>query len=580
MNIEKGLVKDEDYGFVFYYPRNWILLYTGRRNIVAAESPEKDCCAAFIYLDEEVSPEDIVSKILKLWKNVDEVSLTTLSKGNNLIKIKAESSEDSWIVYLRRKLFKEKIDLSKGTSILATGSVFQTEFSCLYQNYKNFLGSLTERDLTTSTSSVEQYFSELLKPIEKTWVLFYIVAAESDFPEERALKILDMVSGSKKTFSGIGNDAPFRIVYNPTFYFTGLRWMVEIPATWSINSAILNEDFEAYSFTKRVSITIISRELSDNFNSYVIEQIKRMLTNNILLGYSIEENKAYALFRSRDATTTTRAIWQKFSLKSASGILKTFVLISIYRYPTRIERDVMPVINRIIRSWRPLQYYLAEHLGLIPLTPRVQEVYASMQRRAAQVALEEARKEIAHRRRLMKTAQKTFSEIRAMHEDMMRKQREYSAKYTQTMSSILGKPWPISQPSSRPIGTGVSAPSTSGSPRRKSIRDYDWAGGGATFFLDSEGRLRSRDYGEEIVADRIGDDGTLYDEEGNPIGYIREGYVYDNEGFQIGVVDRGMSDSWAVDLYEQRSCEPLGESEEEYTPFHVTKMKRKEEEED
>jgi len=36
--------------------------------------------------------------------------------------------------------------------------------------------------------------------------------------------------------------------------------------------------------------------------------------------------------------------------------------------------------------------------------------------------------------------------------------------------------------------------------KERSISGYDWAGGSGTFFIDSEGYIRSRDYDEEIVA--------------------------------------------------------------------------------
>ena len=128
---------------------------------------------------------------------------------------------------------------------------------------------------------------------------------------------------------------------------------------------------------------------------------------------------------------------------------------------------------------------------------------------------------------------------------------------------------------------------------RKGLSEYDWAGGSGTFFIDSEGHIRSRDYGEEIVADHLGSDGTLYDEEGNEIGYVRDGYVYDEEGNRIGTLDTDMSDQWELEKYEEQMAgsedDILGyhswganyeESEDDYTPYHVTSYKKDEDEDE
>ena len=127
----------------------------------------------------------------------------------------------------------------------------------------------------------------------------------------------------------------------------------------------------------------------------------------------------------------------------------------------------------------------------------------------------------------------------------------------------------------------------------KRLSEYDWAEGSGSFFIDSEGHIRSRDYGEEIVADHLGSNGTLYDEEGNEIGYVKDGYVYDEEGNRIGTLDTDMSDQWELEKYEEQMAgseddilgyHPWGanyeESEDDYTPYHVTSYKRDEDEDE
>ncbi len=118
------------------------------------------------------------------------------------------------------------------------------------------------------------------------------------------------------------------------------------------------------------------------------------------------------------------------------------------------------------------------------------------------------------------------------------------------------------------------------------LSDYDWASGRGTFYIDYEGHIRSYDYAEEIVADHIGSDGTLYDENDNPIGLVDEGYVYDNEGNRIGRIDFDSSDSWWSERYQQEipGYERVmgqtsfgansGDNEEEITPYYASKKNK------
>ncbi len=120
----------------------------------------------------------------------------------------------------------------------------------------------------------------------------------------------------------------------------------------------------------------------------------------------------------------------------------------------------------------------------------------------------------------------------------------------------------------------------------RGLSEYDWASGQGVFYIDSEGRLRSYDYAEEVVADHINDIGEIIDENGNPLGRIEEGYIYDSEGNRIGRIDEEASDEWWIERYEQEIPEydrimghtifgaNTGE-EDEITPYYVSKYKKK-----
>jgi len=581
--VEKGIVKDIDYGYVFYYPRDWRLLPIDTPNTVIAENPSRDACIVFAYFSSE--PQDILRLILRIfesWRKT-KVDKTQVTGAGDFARVQVKAGGEHWRIYLKKSLYTENIDPGREeTKVLSTGDIIQLSYSLLYRNYKTALHTLTPRHMAVSPSFSEKVFSELLQPFSKTWTLVYAVIVKDSISEEEALALLDLVSESRKTFSGIGGDAPVRQIYNPNFYFLGLRWTAKIPTTWDIGFAH-DDMFYVRSYNKRIQLMIVPMELTEDFSSFVRRQIQEFLKQgNILLKQSIEDNKAHVFLRSPNTAYTIVAIWQVFRMKDARGFLRTFVLHTRYSYPTRVEREALPVVNAVIRSWRSLQYYLAEVLGLIPQTPYVQEALMEMQARASRVFLEEMRKEAAHRRELWEMTKRTFREISAMRRESLEKERRFSEEYFRKMSAILGSTWstPISSTRTSTETTPSITVSSGGvKKRKKSLRDYEWAGS-SIFFLDYEGKLRARYFDEEVVASEIGSDGTLYDEEGNPIGYIRDGYVYDEEGLPVGVVDRGMSDSWAVDVYEQNVAEPLGESDDEYTPYFVTKKKEEEEEEE
>ena len=118
--------------------------------------------------------------------------------------------------------------------------------------------------------------------------------------------------------------------------------------------------------------------------------------------------------------------------------------------------------------------------------------------------------------------------------------------------------------------------------------NYDMDSGNAEFFIDSEGRIRSYDYGEEVVGMEVDSVGNILDEEGNVIGKVENGYVYDSEGSRVGVLDVDKSDEWQVELYEQNipgaewvfgENEFGPEKEEGNDPYHVSRLYRRDEKE-
>ena len=119
--------------------------------------------------------------------------------------------------------------------------------------------------------------------------------------------------------------------------------------------------------------------------------------------------------------------------------------------------------------------------------------------------------------------------------------------------------------------------------------DYDMDSGNARFFIDSDGQIRSYDYGEEVVAREIDSIGNILDEEGNVIGRVENGYIYDSEGSRVGVLDVNKSDEWQMELYRQNvpgaewvfgENEFGPEKEEGSDPYHVSRLYRRDEKEE
>ena len=186
--------------------------------------------------------------------------------------------------------------------------------------------------------------------------------------------------------------------------------------------------------------------------------------------------------------------------------------------------------------------------------------------------------------------------MQQMMQQARRNIREQSAMWERIRRSIRSSSFPTYRSTWTPPSSDYSQESsisdvlgslwTSDEERSESnLSDYDWGGGQGTFYVDSDGHIRSMDYGEEIVADHIDSAGYIYDSEGREIGRIDEGYIYDNEGYQVGRLDTGMSDDWQLEKYEQEFSDAehtLGydmfganyDESSDSTPFHVTKMRR------
>ncbi len=81
------------------------------------------------------------------------------------------------------------------------------------------------------------------------------------------------------------------------------------------------------------------------------------------------------------------------------------------------------------------------------------------------------------------------------------------------------------------------------------VSRYNWANS-STFYVDQDGVVRSSDFNDEVAADEIGSDGTLY-KDGRVVGRVSEGYVYDTQGNVVGRLDTSISDRWQLELYDQ-----------------------------
>ncbi len=120
--------------------------------------------------------------------------------------------------------------------------------------------------------------------------------------------------------------------------------------------------------------------------------------------------------------------------------------------------------------------------------------------------------------------------------------------FMSTIGKVLSTPWGSNQ-QVKPGSTSRATGSTKAS-GRSDVSRYNWANS-STFYVDQDGKVRSSDYNDELAADEIGSDGTLY-KDGRVVGRVSEGYVYDTQGNLVGRLDTSISDRWQLETYDEK----------------------------
>jgi len=149
------------------------------------------------------------------------------------------------------------------------------------------------------------------------------------------------------------------------------------------------------------------------------------------------------------------------------------------------------------------------------------------------------------------------------------RRRESTAAYRQAISSIRSSSRAHRRMMESMRRASRAGPSSGPPPRGSSyspgdvwLRDSEeerWGdtwGGSADYYVDQDGYLRNYDSGEEIVGS-VGDEGVIYDSEGNEIGYIEDGRIYDSStGEQVGVFHPEESDEYQMGILAERTSDP------------------------
>ncbi len=120
--------------------------------------------------------------------------------------------------------------------------------------------------------------------------------------------------------------------------------------------------------------------------------------------------------------------------------------------------------------------------------------------------------------------------------------------YLSTIGKVLASPW-----KRRNVRVGkpkVHKPRITVRRPKEDVSRYSWANS-STFYIDQDGSIRTSDFNDEVAADELGDDGTLY-RGGVAVGRVEDGYVYDSDGNVVGRLDTSISDRWQVESYSQR----------------------------
>ena len=119
--------------------------------------------------------------------------------------------------------------------------------------------------------------------------------------------------------------------------------------------------------------------------------------------------------------------------------------------------------------------------------------------------------------------------------------------FLSTIGKVLSSPW-----KSGGAGRGGGGKPAVTRPRtpKNDVSRFSWANS-STFYIDQDGSIRVSEFDDELVADEIGSDGTLY-RRGSVVGRVEDGYVYDTEGNVVGRLDTSISDRWQVESHSQR----------------------------
>ncbi len=572
------IVNNEYFGIKIPQPKGWKLAVSEDWTVWCSTSPEGGEFIFLAYsLDRELDTREVVEKVFRLVYGEAPVKIRRVSRREQVERFEVSVKRSDFLLWTYH--FESKATISP------------TEYSpSLYNVYES----------NAIIAGTFEPYKDFFVPIEVSWKVVKGVGLLKDTVEREPKLLVELTYialQSEKYPSLLGFDVPRRLIFNQGFSHSGYRWSIEIPITWDAIPGLDGVTIMANSKSRGgsvVSIYIEPVELENDLKSYVRKKYGKAVGELVLRD---REGWMRLVYEHRGEKRVKRVMWFYFTRVDAYGRTRKFALEITMFYPLEVENILNPVLDSILSSWKVYEKWLYEKLGFeekrfreaLAEIRRSQELIDSAlaaHRRASRIVTNELRKEIEHRRRMSDMARRTFGEIRKIREDTLMKQRRASEQYWKTMSSILGRTW-TSKPRAKSYKSSLSG-RTRGARRRPGVEKYDWAGMGV-FYIDSDGVIRSRDYEDEVVAERMGSDGVLYDSEGKRVGYVEDGYVYDLNGNRVGVLDTSISDQWQLERYEQEIADKdqvfgytvwganYDREEEESESVYVSSYKRDEE---
>ena len=570
----EGLLVNQIYGVVFPKLDGWEVYEAYNWRIIFALSGDGRALMAFTHGKERIDPEaflgDVASLVFSNWRSKRS------GRGDSLIEYRVVGDGVEHLAYVSIQERREVVDPRAYCPELL-GSVER-------------LGGMVSTD------------PDVGEPVWVDYSVGYLLLFEKTLLEEEPSllpRLLDVIFKARKIPSRLGFDVPLRKVEVSSVLGGYPAWSMLVPVTWDL---LVNERGFSYIAGESFSVFAEASRVED-----IGEFMKSLASGDMECSEDRRSGDSGSLtcyYEFGGRKRVEKVWWRLLRLSDSSGKEHLFYSKLTVLADIDILEAAGGLFERIASTWDVYRGAFQNELGLTPrqssmpdadfLAPRPSPVDTN------RILMEEARREMEHRRRLAEMFRETMSEIRQLRRDSVARERKYRESYVKTMTDILGKPWRSITPRmglrrGTPRSRGISTVRTHRvkRSRKPDLGKFDWASGGGIFYIDQDGALRSRDFDEE-VASCVDEEGGIYDGEGRRIGYIEDGYVYDNEGNRVGRLSENMSDSWQVERLEQMSSdadalfgryswgasseEDEGEEEESLFTSEMYKKKEKDEE--